>query len=96
MEFHSYGPLLPWIPDDQTVGQFVFDTAHPVRPQAKEEAPWLVEDATGRFLSKQEVSLVQHLSQSSRPMFLSSANEQLHLQALSAIVLTLRKMMLVR
>ena len=96
MEFHSYGPLLPCIPDDQTVGQFVFDTAHPVRPKAKEEAPWMVEDTTGRCLSKQEVSLVQHLSQSSRLMFISLAKEQLHLQALSAIVSTLEKMMLVR
>jgi len=96
MEFHSYGPLLPCIPDDQTVGQFVFDTAHSVRPKAKEEAPWLVEDATGHCLSKQEVSLVQHLSQSSRLMFISFAKEQLLLQTLSAIVSTLEKMMLVR
>jgi len=96
MEFHSRGPLLPRIPDDQTVGQFVFDTAHPVRPKAKEETPWLVEDATGHFLSKQEVSLVQHLSQSSRLMFISFANEQLHLQALFATASALEKMMLVR
>jgi len=96
MEFHSYGSRLPWIPDDQTVGQFVFDTVHPVRPKAKEEAPWLIEDATGRFSSKQEVSLVQHLFWSSRFMFVSFANEQLHLQALSAIVSALEKMMSVR
>ena len=61
MEFHSLGPSLPYIPDDQTIGQFVFDATHPARPKGKEDTPWLVEDATGRFLSKQEVSLVQRL-----------------------------------
>jgi hypothetical protein len=58
MEIHSPKPVLPYIPDDQTVGQFVFDCVHPVRPEGKEGTPWLVEDATGRSLGKQEVSLV--------------------------------------
>jgi len=39
----------------------VFDATHPARPKGKEDTPWLVEDATGRLLSKQEVSLVQRL-----------------------------------
>jgi len=39
----------------------VFDATHPARPKGKEDTPWLVEDTTGRFLSKQEVSLVQSI-----------------------------------
>ena len=39
----------------------MFDATHPARPKGKEDTPWLVEDATGRFLSKQEVGLVQRL-----------------------------------
>jgi hypothetical protein len=56
MDIHSLRPFLPYIPDDLTVGQFVFDAAHPTRPRGKEEAAWIVEDATGRALGKQEVT----------------------------------------
>ncbi|KXN84605.1 4-coumarate--CoA ligase 3 [Leucoagaricus sp. SymC.cos] len=50
MEFSSLKPLLHHIPDDLTVGQFVFDCTHSTRPKGKEETPWIVEDATGRSL----------------------------------------------
>ncbi|KAF5360393.1 hypothetical protein D9756_004584 [Leucocoprinus leucothites] len=55
MEIHSLKPILPYIPDDQTVGQFVFDAVHPTRPNAREGTPWLIEDGTGRLISKQEL-----------------------------------------
>ncbi|EKM79072.1 hypothetical protein AGABI1DRAFT_40522 [Agaricus bisporus var. burnettii JB137-S8] len=55
MEFQPLKPQLPHIPDDLTIGQFVFDHAHAVRPKEKPGTPWLIEDATGRSIGKEEL-----------------------------------------
>ncbi|KAJ3574470.1 hypothetical protein NP233_g1748 [Leucocoprinus birnbaumii] len=55
MEFHSPKPILPHIPDNLTVGQFVFDAIHSTRPNGRERVPWLIDDATGRRVGKEEL-----------------------------------------
>ncbi|KAF9447299.1 acetyl-CoA synthetase-like protein [Macrolepiota fuliginosa MF-IS2] len=56
MEIHSLRPLPEsLIPDDQTIGQFVFDSKHPARPKTKEGVPWFIDDATGRSFGEQEI-----------------------------------------
>ena len=44
------------IPDDVTIPQFIFDTAHRVRPQ-RNGAPWLIQDETGKKFWESEVCL---------------------------------------
>ncbi len=55
-EFVSPHAGLPHIPDDLTIPQFMLDSWHPTRP-IKEGLlnPWLIEDATGRPVSCEEV-----------------------------------------
>ncbi|KAF9005401.1 phenylacetyl-CoA ligase [Cyathus striatus] len=48
------GPL-PYIPDDLTLPQFLFDCQHPSRPQPKGPVPWFIEDGTGRKIMESEV-----------------------------------------
>ncbi|KAG8695152.1 hypothetical protein FRC08_008005 [Ceratobasidium sp. 394] len=39
--------------DDQTIPQFILDSAHPLRPVR--DSPWLIEDETGRTIGFEEV-----------------------------------------
>ena len=58
-EFVSPGGPLPHIPDHLTLAQFVLDSPHecsrPIRPQG---VAWLVDDATGRKVSLEEVTIL--------------------------------------
>lgn len=57
MEIPSLQPHCPHIPDDLTLGQLLFDHEHAIRPKEKAGTPWLVEDATGRRIGKEEVDI---------------------------------------
>jgi hypothetical protein len=48
--------ILPVIPDDLTVPQFILDSSHSTRPIRKEAIPWLVDDTTGHQIGFEEVS----------------------------------------
>lgn len=88
---------LPHIPDDLTLGQFLFDCNHPTRPKGLTGTPWLIEDATGRKRDEQEVSFP-----SPETMILnltspeSSVNEPLPSRVPFAINMVLAKTTLVR
>ena len=56
-EFVSPGGPLPNIPDNLTLAQFILDSAHPYRPLRPVGSPWLIEDATGRKIGLEEVSM---------------------------------------
>lgn len=47
-------PLDPVIPDDLTLSQFFLDSYHPRRP-VRTDAPWLIEDETGRRIGFEEI-----------------------------------------
>jgi 4-coumarate--CoA ligase len=47
-------PLEDAIPDDLTIPQFFLDSHHPRRP-VRTDAPWLIEDETGRHIGFEEV-----------------------------------------
>jgi hypothetical protein len=47
-------PLDSVIPDDLTLSQFFLDSHHPRRP-VRTNAPWLIEDETGRHIGFEEV-----------------------------------------
>lgn len=55
MEFRVNEPE-PYIPDHLTIPQFVFDTTVVPRPQRPREAPYFIEEATGRGVFEDEVS----------------------------------------
>ncbi|KAF8651008.1 hypothetical protein AX16_004966 [Volvariella volvacea WC 439] len=64
MEIHSPSAVLPNIPDDLTVPQFIFDFKHPSRPKRiggkgttyeGVVPPWFIEDETGRKISETEL-----------------------------------------
>jgi len=57
-EFVSSGGPLPHIPDDLTLTQFIFDSTHECRPIRPRGVPWLVDDATGRKICLEEVTMV--------------------------------------
>jgi hypothetical protein len=48
--------ILPVIPDNLTVPQFILDSSHSTRPIRKEVIPWLVDDTTGHRIGFEEVS----------------------------------------
>ena len=48
--------VLPVIPDDLTLPQFILDSSHSTRPIRKDGIPWLVDDNTGRQIGYEEVS----------------------------------------
>jgi len=54
-EFFSPGDPLPHIPDDLTLTQFIFNSTHKRRPHRPQGSPWLIEDATGRKIGREEV-----------------------------------------
>jgi hypothetical protein len=70
-EFVSTGGPLPHIPDHLTLSQFILDSAHECRPIRPQGVAWLVDDATGRKVSLDEVttlpfdieplSIIEHL-----------------------------------
>jgi hypothetical protein len=62
MEIESPGGPLPYIPDDLTLPQFIFDYKHTSRPTRSPEIPWLIEDETGRKIGVDEVSADGRLS----------------------------------
>jgi 4-coumarate--CoA ligase len=51
--------VLPFIPDNLSVPQFILDTQHPARPLRKHGIPWLIEDASGREVGFEEVSVLE-------------------------------------
>jgi hypothetical protein len=51
--------VLPFIPDNLSVPQFILDTQHPTRPLRKHGIPWLIEDASGRKVGFEEVSVLE-------------------------------------
>lgn len=55
-EIHGNGEL-PHIPDDLTIVQFMLDTDHPSRPAPRNHSAWLIEDATGRKITFDEINL---------------------------------------
>lgn len=55
-EFHAAG-VLPGVPDDLTIPQFILDYHHPLRPVRPQGTPWLIDDATGRTVDYEEVSI---------------------------------------
>ena len=57
-EIHGPGGPLPAIPDDLTLVQFMLDYQHPSRPHIAQPGAWLIEDATGRRVTVDEVRLV--------------------------------------
>ena len=61
MEIESPVRLLPCIPDDLTLSQFIFDYEHSLRPTRGPNSPWLIEDDTGRKIGEDEVSAVEFL-----------------------------------
>ena len=56
-EFVSPGDPVPYIPDNLTLAQFILDSAHSYRPLRPVGSPWLIEDATGRKIGLEEVSM---------------------------------------
>jgi hypothetical protein len=50
---------LPFIPDNLSIPQFILDTQHPTRPLRKHGIPWLIEDASGRKVGFEEVSVLE-------------------------------------
>jgi hypothetical protein len=65
-EFLSPGGPLPYIPDDLTLPQFILDSTHECRPIRSQGATWLIEDATGRKVGFDEVSMLPVVSASVR------------------------------
>jgi len=53
------GPI-PHIPDDLTVEQFILETTHESRPSIVDHSPSLVEDASGRSFSFDEIRRRTH------------------------------------
>jgi hypothetical protein len=54
MEIYAQEPS-PYVPDNITVPQFVFDTLHKARPPRKNGMPWLIQDETGKKFGEAEV-----------------------------------------
>ena len=57
-EFLSPGDPPPHIPDDLTLPQFILDSTHECRPVRRQGATWLIEDATGRKIGLDEVTIL--------------------------------------
>ena len=71
-EIHGPGGPLPAIPDDLTLVQFMLDYQHPSRPHIAQPGAWLIEDATGRRVTVDEVRLVALTCSNVRKLTLSS------------------------
>ena len=54
-QLDSPAGILPHIPDNLTLAQFILDSQHPSRPVRKHGIPWFIEDHTGRTLGYEEV-----------------------------------------
>ena len=55
-EIHAPGGPIPEVPGNLTIPQFLLDTDwHPARPALLSRAPCMIEDATGRAISFDEV-----------------------------------------
>lgn len=54
-ELVSPAGVLPHIPDNLTLAQFILDSHHPLRPIRKHGIPWFIDDHTGRTLGHEEV-----------------------------------------
>ena len=55
-EFHA-SDVLPEVPDDLTVAQFILDYHHHLRPIRPQGASWLIDDISGRTADYEEVSI---------------------------------------
>jgi hypothetical protein len=56
-ELVSPGGPLPHIPDHLTLAQFILDSTHECRPIRPQGSAWLVDDATGRKVGLEEVTI---------------------------------------
>ncbi|KAN0087719.1 hypothetical protein V8E55_006340 [Tylopilus felleus] len=54
-QLDSPAGILPHIPDNLTLAQFILDSQHPSRPVRKHGIPWFIEDHTGRTLGYEEI-----------------------------------------
>ncbi|KAJ7164652.1 acetyl-CoA synthetase-like protein [Mycena crocata] len=73
-EFYG-GPSHPHVPDDLTLGQFMLEYQHPLRP-AQGTIPCLIEEATGRGISLPELgSRTSGLAKSLREKYNISENQ---------------------
>jgi len=54
-EFHSPTGVLPFIPDDLSIPQFILDSQHPTRPLRNDGTPWLIGDDCGREIGLEEL-----------------------------------------
>jgi hypothetical protein len=59
MDIHAPGTLPP-IPDNLSIPQFFLDSQHSTRPVRNVDAPWLIEDQSGRKIGFEEVSKLEH------------------------------------
>ncbi|KAI0917584.1 hypothetical protein AcW2_007685 [Taiwanofungus camphoratus] len=59
-EIHGPGGPLPPIPDDLTVAQFMLDYHHASRPVLKQRNVWLIEDASGKNITANEIRSRTH------------------------------------
>ncbi|KAF4617186.1 hypothetical protein D9613_005623 [Agrocybe pediades] len=56
-ELHSGEDILPHIPDNLTLSQFMLDYQHEMRPARSSKTPCLVDDSTGKSLSFESLRL---------------------------------------
>ncbi|KAG9315598.1 hypothetical protein JVU11DRAFT_3236 [Chiua virens] len=54
-ELDSPAGVLPHIPDNLTLAQFILDSQHPLRPIRGHGIPWFIEDHTGRTVGYEEI-----------------------------------------
>lgn len=47
--------VLPFIPDNLSIPQFILDAQHPTRPLRKDGIPWIIDDASGRKVGFEEL-----------------------------------------
>jgi 4-coumarate--CoA ligase len=55
-EVVSPAGILPHIPDDLTLAQFILDTEH-VRKPVRKSGAWIIDDQSGRKIGFEEVSV---------------------------------------
>jgi hypothetical protein len=55
-EFYA-SDVLPGVPDDITIAQFILDNHHPVKPVRPQGASWLIDGISGRAVGYEEVSI---------------------------------------
>ena len=61
MDIYAQEPF-PYVPDNITVPQFIFDTPHKAwsRPPRGNRTPWLIQDEMGKMLGEAKVRATLH------------------------------------